>query len=175
MRRLLALLAVVGILLAACGDDDAAGSARAFVSLDGSPRVPDTEGVVVDVAADFSTLTMDDGSVYEIHEDLQSFAAADGSIQPVIRWKGLYAQLGLAGDTVEWIGGVASVVSVPGQPAVVYITGVIVDVGSGRVTMRSGAVFRLGDGLSLSEDELPLSTTLILDVETRAITAIEAG
>ncbi len=175
LPRVLASVLTLGLVLGACGDDDVAKTESApFVELNGSPRTPDAEGVVTDVADDFSTLTLDGDRVYEIHKNLQSFAAGDGSIQPVIRWQGQYAQVGLDGDTVEWIGGIAAVVAVPDQPQVVYVPGVITKIDGDRLIFRSGLVLTAGAGI-VAPSAPPVAVVATIDVASKLVTALEPG
>ena len=169
----LALLAA--LVLAGCGGDDDDAAAGGFVALDGTPRVADDAGVLTEVADDFSSLTLDGDRRFEIDEDLQSFAAADGSIQPVGRYVGNFVQVGLddGGDTVQWLGSIASVVALPDQPAQAFFTGVLVDVDDGRLVFRSGAVLEAGE--SLETPDPPAAVAATIDVGSGTVTAIEAG
>lgn len=177
-RRLGLLLATLLCLFGAgCGDDGDGGgeaSPTTFVSLDGRPRHPDVEGRLVSVAEDFSTLQLDGDREYEISPDLQSFSAADGSIQPLVRWKDQYVQIGLEDDTVVWLGGVSSVVEAPGSPAVAYVTGVAVEADGSELVLRSGAVFRLADDVEAPKS-FPVAVVLTIDVERAAVVEIAPG
>ncbi len=169
-------LSLAVVSLAACGsdDDDAAGD-RSFVALDGSPRIADAEGVLLEVASDFSTLRLDGDRTYDIDEGLQSFAAADGSVQPVGRYVGNYVQVGLngAGDTVQWLGSIASTVELPDEPLQAFLTGVIVDGDDGKLTFRSGTVLTLGDDVEVPD--LPAAVVATIDVAQRAVVALAPG
>lgn len=173
IRRL--LLPVLGVvLLAACGDDDAAGVAEAMVSLDGSPRIADDAGRLVDIAEDFSSITLDGDREYAVDPRLQSFSALDGSIQPLLKWQNQYVQVGLAGDTVQWIGGVAAIVEVPGQDAAVYYTDVLAEQDGRRLVFRSGAVFDAAAGVA-PPSEPPVPVVATIDVATDQVVALEPG
>jgi hypothetical protein len=84
-RRRPAALVLLLVALAATlgfGACSRGGGDDGRVALDGSPRVPDVEGVVTKVADDFSTITLDGGRTYDIPRDVQSFSSSDGSTQP---------------------------------------------------------------------------------------------
>lgn len=173
IRRL--LLPVLGVvLLAACGDDGATGVADAMVPLDGSPRIADDAGRLVDIAEDFSSITLDGDRQYEVDPRLQSFSALDGSIQPLLKWRNQYVQVGLADDTVRWIGGVAAIVDVPGQDAAVYYTDVLVEQDGRRLVFRSGAVFDAATGVA-PPSEPPVPVVATIDVATDQVVALERG
>jgi hypothetical protein len=176
LRRAALVLAVAALGLAGCGgDDDGDGGASGFVELDGTPRRADDAGVLTEVAEDFSSLTLDGDRRFDIHEELTSFAAADGSIQPVGRYVGNYVQVGLDddGDTVQWLGSIASIVDTADQPPVAYFTGVLVDVDDGRLVFRSGTVLEAAN--SVETPDVPASVVATIDVESGTVTAIERG
>ena len=170
MRAVAVGLALV--FLAACGDGGGGTSAESF--LDGSPRISDVEGRLVEVADDFSTITLDGDRVYEVDDDLLSFAAVDGSIQPLLRWESQYVQVGLEGDVADWVGGISAVADLPDEPAVAYFTDVLTEVDGSEAVFRSGTVLTLGDDVELPE-ELPAAVVATIDVETHRVAAIEPG
>ena len=175
-RVALVLAALVAFGVAGCGDDDGGDEAAGFVALDGSPRPADDAGVLTEVADDFSSLTLDGDRRFDIHEDLTSFAAADGSIQPVGRYVGNYVQVGLddEGGTVQWLGSIASVVSLPDEPAKAYFTGVLIEVDDEhRLVFRSGTV--LEADRSVDVPDVPAAVVVAIDVESGTVTSIEAG
>lgn len=177
LRRAALVLAAVSVFgVGGCGDDDGGDEAAGFVALDGSPRPADDSGVLTEVADDFSSLTLDGDRRFDIDEDLTSFAAADGSIQPVGRYVGNFVQVGLddEGGTVQWLGSIASVVSTPGEPATAYFTGVLIEVDDeGRLVFRSGTVLE-ADG-SVVVPDVPASVVATIDVESGTVTTIEPG
>lgn len=135
-RSSLACAAAVA-LLAAC----ATGPRR--IALDGSPRFPDDEGVVTRVSA--NGLTLDGRRSYDVSENLRSFSALDLSIQPLVRSRGQYAQVGLDGNSVVWLGRIAAVVRTP-APTVFYV-GRLARIDKGRAIFREGTVLRLAAGV----------------------------
>ena len=171
----LVLILLVALVAAGCGGDDDDAAAGGFVALDGTPRVADAAGVLTEVAEDFSSLTLDGDRRFDVDEELQSFAAGDGSIQPVGRYVGNYVQVGLdgAGDTFQWLGSIASVVSLPDQPARAFFTGVLVDVDEDRLVFRSGTVLEADESLEIPDP--PAAVVVTIDVGSRAVTSIEPG
>lgn len=143
-RGLLAVVLVVVTLLgAACSGSDGSSTPTTAVPLDGTPRYPDAEGVVVDIAADFSMITLDGDRRYGIDKDVQSFSALDGSTQQLMGRKGQYVQVGLRNNKVRWIGGIGALIRVPGQPDVAYFTGNLVRVRKGKLVFEDGTVLTL--------------------------------
>ena len=124
------------VVLAGCsrGDDDR-------VVLDGSPRFPDAEGVVEKISLE--RITLDGARSYKVADDLASFSTYDLSVTPMLHRKGHYVQLGLDGDTAEWMAGIGVVVRAPGKPPVVYYNGYLLRVADGRAVFRNGTVLRL--------------------------------
>lgn len=139
-RALLVALAVGALVVGGCsrGGD---GSGR--VKLDGSPRVPDAEGVVADVSRE--QLTLEGGKTYEIGDELQSFSSQTMTASPVLQRKGQYVHVGVDGDRLVWIAAIGSVV--PGDEPVVYYTGTVESVDGQQVTFDDGTVLRLGKGV----------------------------
>lgn len=173
IARLLSGLVALALLVGACGGDDDAG-AEAAVELDGTPRVADDEGHLTDVAADFSTITLDDDRSYDVSDDLLAFAAADASVQPVLRLVDQYVQVGLDGDTVVWIGGISTVVELPESPVVAYFTDVLTEVDGPEATFRSGTVLTLGADVE-APAELPAAVVATIDVASHEVSVLEPG
>ena len=162
----------VGACAGGGGDENGDGNG---IPLDGSPRVPDAEGVVVGLADDFSTLTLDGDRSYEVPEDVQSFSSVDGSTQPLRRRVGQYVHLGLDGSSVEWVAGIAAVVKGGAEGDRVYYTGELRKVAGSRLDFADGTVLRLADGLDSgplveAEGEQVLVT---IDPAKRAVVAVD--
>ncbi|MGH9040255.1 MAG: hypothetical protein ACRDZ3_08490 [Acidimicrobiia bacterium] len=139
-RRILAAVVAV-VLLGACsggGDDDR-------LVLDGSPRFPDAEGVVEEISLE--RITLDGDRTYKVAKDFASFSTYDLGPTPLLHRKGQYVQLGLDGDTAEWMAGVGVVVRAPDKPPVVFFNGYLVHVKDGQAVFRNGTVLRLADGV----------------------------
>lgn len=136
--RLVAALALVTLGACSRGGDDR-------LVLDGSPRVPDAEGVVEEIS--FERITLDGGRSYGVSDDLASFSTYDLAPVPMLHRKGQYVQVGLDGDEVEWMAGIGVVVRAPGAEPVVFYNGHLLRVGDGRAIFRDGTVLRLGDGV----------------------------
>lgn len=138
---------LVAMLLAgaACGD----GETTAPVVLDGTPRIPDDEGVVTALDVEGLSLTLDGKRSYQVSEQLRSFSALDLSIQPLADAKDAYVQVGLDGETVVWLGRIAKVV--PTKPPRAFYVGRftrIEDSDDGRrAVFGEGTVLQLSDGV----------------------------
>ena len=119
-------------------------------ALDGSPRFPDVEGVVERISTE--RITLDGGRSYDVASDLASFSTYDLGATPMLHRKGQYVQLGVDGDTAEWMAGVGVVVRAPGKAPVVYYNGYLLRVHDGRVIFRNGTVLRLAKGVKSPVD-----------------------
>ena len=142
--------------------------------LDGSPRIPDDEGVAT--ALDFGAITLDDARTYDISDELRSFSTYTLAAEPMITRRGQYVQVGLAGDTVVWIAGIAAVVPQPdGSDAVFYAGRLAEDwlLEGGRAAFIDGTTFEVAPGVTLdgNEDELLVR----IDVSEHRIAAVGAG
>ena len=143
MRRSAAVLLLLLLLFAGagCSGDDAP-----VVVLDGSARVPDAEGVVQQVDARRITL---DGRRYQLSPELQAFSTYTLEAIPVRNRRGQYVQVGLDGDTVEWLAAYGVVVRAADGPATVYYTGVFVRAAGGRAVFRDGSTVELDRGVDV--------------------------
>ena len=142
------------LLAPACAGGGSSSSPTTAIALDGTPRYPDAEGVVVDIAADFSTITLDGDRTYGVRRDVQSFSSLDGSVQQLLQRKGQYVQVGLKGDTIRWIAGIAALVQTAGSAPVVYYSGNLADVRRGKAIFEDGTVLTLADGVAAPEGAL---------------------
>lgn len=135
----LVLLAIVPGLLGACGQD------KPTVRLDGSPRFPDDEGIVTsvdDAPGQGRRVTLDGVRTYAVSDRLRSFSTYDLRLEPFRNRLNQYVQVGLDGDTVMWMAGVAAVV--PGDPPRVFYSGRLKEVdGKGRAIFADGTVLTL--------------------------------
>ncbi|MGH8993428.1 MAG: hypothetical protein ACRDZ7_18110 [Acidimicrobiia bacterium] len=138
------MLALIGAGCSGGGDDDR-------VVLDGSPRFPDVEGVVEKISRE--RITLDGDRSYKVADDLASFSTYDLSATPMLHRKGQYVQLGLDGDTAEWMAGIGVVVRAPDKPPVVFYNGYLLHVDEGQAVFRNGTVLRLADGVKSPGDQ----------------------
>jgi hypothetical protein len=153
---------VAALALAGCADDDGA----ADFALDGSPRFPDDEGVVTSVS--IGELELDDDRTYGMSVELESFSTYTMELEPVLGWDGHYVQVGLDGDTVVWIAGVADVF--PGPPLTAYYTGQLVEIDADRkLVFRDGTVLQLADGVRPAADE----GSVVVEIDAAAHRAVD--
>lgn len=172
--RIALALALAAPLLAGCGGDDA-GSAHAYVALDGSPRRPDAQGVVTKVAADFSTLELD-GTTYDVAKDLQCFSTQDGSTLPLRQRVGSYVHVGLRGKKVVWLASIANVVRAPGRDPVVYYVGEAIDLVRGSLVFRDGTVLDVAPSVDIAAPPKGGAViTVSIDPAKHAVVAVEPG
>lgn len=173
-RRFAAPLAVLAALAlgGGCAEDEPVVATH--VTLDGSPRPATEEGILVDVADDFSTLTLDGDRKLAVDPALVSFSAGDGTIVPLLRLRGQYVQLGVDDGVAEWIGGISAVVDLPPGAPVAYFTDVLVEVDTDVATFRSGTVLTIGPGVE-PPSPAPVAVVATIDVGSRQIIALEPG
>ncbi len=148
MRRLLRSAAAIVVFVAmaatagACSDNG--GSNAPVVRLDGSPRVPDVEGVATRVTLKAITI---DGRRYRVSPKLQSFSTYDGSPAALLNREGQYVQAGVKDGVVGWLAGIGVVVKPAGT---VFYLGDLVGLQKGRVVFRDGTTLRLGRAVDAS-------------------------
>jgi hypothetical protein len=121
----------------------------ATIKLDGSPRVPDDEGIATQIDVEARRITLDGERDYEVSEALKSFSALDLSTQPLADAVDSYVQLGLDGDIVVWIGRIADPLAT--DPPTVYYVGRFKRIeeldGARRAVFGEGTVLRLSEGV----------------------------
>lgn len=158
MRRLRTKAAAVATgaalaLVTACGSG---GGGDSELVLDGSPRVPDAEGIATIARPDLIEVA---GRQFDVSPDLVVFSTHDLSLTPLVRWEGSYVQVGLDGDTVVWLAGVAGVIS--GDPPTAQLSGRVEAVEGDRLVLEGGTVVTLGEGV----DPLPEGTFVIVRLD----------
>ena len=133
---------VAGVALAAAlvGAACSGGEARNDLVLDGSPRIPDAEGIASIARPDVIEVA---GTQYKVSPDLVVFSTHDLSLTPLVRWEGSYVQVGLDGKTVVWLAGVAGILSSDRPTA--EVSGRVEDVDGDRLVLEGGTVVTLAD------------------------------
>ena len=173
------LLAAVGIALAVCfggvacdrggGGDDG----QPPVVLDGTPRIPDDEGVAT--ALTTSSITLDDERTYPVSRRLVSFSTYNAAIEPMLNRKGHYVQIGTeeedGREVMVWMAGIATVVRTA-EPSV-YYTGTLREVKDGRLIFRDGTVFRLADGIDPAPPTPPASVFVRIDPARHVVVEVK--
>lgn len=115
---------------------------------------------MIDIAADFSTITLDGDRTYGVQPDVQSFSSLDGSVQQLLQRKGQYVQVGLKGNNVRWIAGIAALVHTAGKAPVLYYSGNLTAVRRGKVIFEDGTVLTLADGVEPPAGALRVRATV---------------
>ncbi len=152
------MVAAGALLLAACGG----GSDKPVVLLDGSPRVPDAEGVVVKASKD--GITLNKGRTYTVSPHLIAFSTYNRKAIQLAATIGDYVQIGLDGKEVQWISLVGIVqVDDQGHRTTSY-QGTLVAVKGKQLTFKDGTVLRLASNLTAPKDPLG-SVYAAIDVE----------
>lgn len=159
--RVAALLGALCLGAVACGQ-----SSDAPVKLDGSPRRPDAEGVVVKASA--SGLTLDGKRSYEVSKKLVSFSTYNRKVVPLASTVGSYVQVGVNGDTVVWLSKIGPVATGADGKRTVQYQGDLVDVDSSDLIFKDGTVLRLGKGLTPPADPLG-PTYVVLDADEHVV------
>lgn len=112
--------------------------------LDGSPRFPDDEGVAT--ALTHSSITLDGARTYDVDPSLRAFSSASLELEPMLGRRGQYVQIGLDGDTMVWMAGVARVIEVEGARSAFH-SGTVEGVEDGRLVFQDGTTFAMARGL----------------------------
>jgi hypothetical protein len=145
------LLALSLVALPACRRQSPAVDRPARLVFDGRPRVPDVEGVVVDV--DTTRIVLDGNRSYPVSPYLQSFATTTGETLPIRQRKGEYVQIGLRDKEAVWVGSIGPVVAL--NPPVVFYIGRLVEIRGKKATFADGTVLQMGpDAVDRPADEI---------------------
>lgn len=148
----------IALLAGACGGDSGPD-----VALDGSPRVPDDEGVLTAVSNE--RITLDDERTYDVDKHALVFSTYTRAVESLQNRKGQYVQIGTDGDRMEWMAGIAAVV--PGDPPTVYYIGHLTEAGARTLIFRDGTVLRRGEGV-----EVPPEGRVQVTIDARARRAV---
>lgn len=163
LRVLRALLAVaLTLAVAACSRD-----AQPPVVLDGSPRVPDDEGVATALSHD--EITLDDERTYRVSPALRSFSALTLEIEPMLLREGQYVQIGVRQGEMVWMGGVSAVTRDMSPPSA-FFTGLLDRVDDGRLVFANGTVFRLKRDVQVPDDAGHVAVQI--DVEAHQVVRV---
>ena len=157
------LLALTLLLTTAACQRDA--DPAPVVDLDGSPRIPDAEGVVRTVDRRHNEL--DGGRSDPQSPDLQSFHSKTRAAISVLQRKGEYVQVGIDDGTVVWVAAIGAVVPLD-RPTVFY-QGTVSDLSAGRVTFDDGTVLRVARGVDAVEGSFVRAE---LDPSTKQVVAL---
>lgn len=159
VRVAVAVVAMAAIGFAGCSGDD-----EPAIALDGSPRLPDVEGVVTEVSDE--EIVLDGKHTYEVSDDLLAFSTYTLEAIPLAQRKGQYVQLGLDGDTAEWL-------ALIGRPLEgrVYYTGELEEVDGDNLVFADGTVLTLGDGVKPPTDSGRMR--VVIDPNKRVVVGFE--
>ncbi len=156
--RVLGLLGAAVLLLGACGG----GTDKPAVLLDGSPRTPAVEGVVV--GASRAGITLNRGRHYSVSPHLIVFSTYNRKPVTLDATINDYVQMGLDGNEVQWVGLIGVVVTDADGHRTATYQGELVRAAGRRLEFRDGTVLRLGQGLTVPADPLG-SVIAYLDVD----------
>jgi hypothetical protein len=141
MRGAWRTFAVAGaVALASCGS-----SSAPVVKLDGSPRIPDAEGVVQSATA--GGIALDGGRRYGVSKKLIAFSTYDREPIQLARSRGSYVQIGVRDGTVVWLARIGLLTAGASGKSVVQYQGNLVRVTDRRMIFRDGTVLRLAPEL----------------------------
>ncbi|MEY2467605.1 MAG: hypothetical protein QOF21_303 [Actinomycetota bacterium] len=153
-RRRLVVLGIIAVAIFG----SACSSSPASIKLDGSPRVPDVEGVVQKASA--AGITLDGARTYEVSPKLASFSTYNQRVVSLKSTLGKYVQLGVDDGEVKWLSLIGVVnADEAGHQTVVY-QGELVAVRDSRFDFKDGTVLRLANGLTPPKD--PLGRTIVV-------------
>jgi hypothetical protein len=139
VRRLALALVLV---LAACSKGDNVSAVR----LDGTPRLPNDEGIATTITR--TRIVLDGTRSYGIDKRFVSFSTYTGELVPMVSRQGQYVQLGLAKKKATWLAGIAAVI--PAATPTVFYIGTLrrVDAKTHRIEFKDGTVLRLAAGVT---------------------------
>ena len=160
-RAVSALATGVAVVLAACG-----GSSDPVVRLDGSPRQPDTEGVVRIASVD--GITFEGGRKYRVSKELISFSTYTREPVSLRSTLDSYVQAGVIGGTVVWLSKIGPVSTDAAGHRTVQYQGDLVDIDGRRLVFKDGTVLRLGAGLKPPEDPLG-PAYVVIDADKKVV------
>jgi hypothetical protein len=140
-RRVAALATTAAIAVGACSS----GSSP-VVKLDGSPRTPDVEGVVL--KASVNGITLDGNRHYDVSKKLISFSTYNREVVPLASTIGAYVQAGVRDKTIVWISKIGPV----GASHTVQYQGDLVAAKGRTLTFKDGTVLTLAAGLKAPAD-----------------------
>jgi hypothetical protein len=148
LRRVSAIVlsAVFVLALGACNSSDAPA-----VKLDGSPRLPEIEGVVAKASAEGITV---DGRTYLVSRKLLSFSTYNREAVALVSTVGSYVQAGVDGKTIEWLAKIGPVSADSDGHTTVQYQGDLVKVDGRRLIFKDGTVLRLAPGLTVPRSPL---------------------
>ena len=161
----MAAATITALALGACR-----GGSGSDFALDGSPRIPDDEGIVT--AVDLESVTLDGERTYDVERDLRSFSAIDLSTVPLLFTEGQYVQVGVDGDTLEWIGAIAKPLAAEQEPFVLY-AGELEAVDGDALVFDNGTVLRLADAVEASSF-VGEGVRVSIDPDTKTVTEVVA-
>ncbi|MEY2424637.1 MAG: hypothetical protein QOI61_209 [Actinomycetota bacterium] len=159
-RRTAVLAASAALAMSGCGSSDP------VVKLDGSPRVPDTEGIVQ--KASVNGITLDGNRRYGVSKKLISFSTYNQKPAPLVSTIGSYVQVGMNGDTVVWLAKIGPVQADSSGHKTVQYQGDLVSVNGARLTFKDGTVLRLAKGLTPPADPLG-PTYAVIDADKHVV------
>jgi len=162
-----ALAVGAALLLAGCGSD---GDPGPGIRLDGSARYPDDQGIATELS--FEQVTLDGKRTYKVSKRLAAFSTVTATLEPMLNREGQYIQIGVEGDTMVWMAGVAAVVRLPQGPRVFY-TGTLRRVDDrGRLVFRDGTVWEVADDVEVPEARSGLQLQLEIDPAVHRVVRI---
>lgn len=158
-RGLVVALAVVGVACGGSGDS-------AVVKLDGSPRLPDAEGVVQ--SASKGGIRLDGNRSYGVSNKLIAFSTYDREPIQLATVRGSYVQVGVRKGTVVWLAKIGLLTpGASGKPVVQY-QGNLARVRDGRLEFRDGTVLKLASGLKAPAN-VTGSTFVVIDPKRHVV------
>jgi hypothetical protein len=139
-RRGAAVLLAISIVSAACsGGGD--GAPKGPVALDGTPRRPDSGGVIERAERDAVVI---DGTRYRVPDTLQAFSTNTLQPVPLVGRVGQYVQFANSGRTLDWIAVFGAAATIPGRGRVTFYTGILEKIDGDDLVFEDGTVLRAG-------------------------------
>ena len=166
-RRVSAAMIIVVLALAGCsrGGDGSRGP----VKLDGSPRHPDTAGVIDKVSKTSVTI---DGKRYKIEDTLQAFSTSTLQPVPILGRVKQYVQAGTSGERVYWLAVFGAAATLPGRGTITFYTGELKAIDGNDLVFKDGTVLRVGSGVSVPPNAKGRRVNAEIDVKNDRVRAL---
>jgi hypothetical protein len=142
LRKFRAVAVLAVFALGACR----AGEPVATIKLDGTPRLPDRQGIVTDVSLEKIAI---DGESFTLSRKLRCFMTYTLAAMPVLQTKDAYVHIGLRSKKVVWVALVARTLPGPDGQKQAFYQGTVKAFSGGRATFVDGTVLPVASGVSL--------------------------
>jgi len=152
------MLVAAAVMAGACRSSD-----EGAFKLDGSPRVPDAQGVITKATPRMIEIN---GERYSVDEDAVVFSTYNRKMIGLGQVIGDYVHVGLDGKKAVWVARIGRVLRTdPAKPVVIY-QGTLERVAGPRLDFTDGTVLTLAKGLTVPASRAAGNTDVVINAET---------